>query len=138
MKINSALILDIVYPIGSYYWNNSLIDIDNVIGGHWERVKDKFVLAVGDTYTTSGATGGEATHTLTVNEIPEHNHPYNKGTTNVFETLFVSNDAQAGYGAASGSSGMKGGYASIGNTGGSQAHNNMPPYITAYCWKRIS
>ena len=43
------------------------------IGGTWEQIKDRFILAAGDTYA-SGSTGGEATHTLTVDEMPQHNH----------------------------------------------------------------
>lgn len=42
-------------------------------GGQWEQVKDVFILAAGDTYK-KGQTGGEATHVLTVDEMPAHKH----------------------------------------------------------------
>ena len=42
-------------------------------GTTWAKIKDRTILAAGDTYTT-GATGGSATHTLTVDEIPSHSH----------------------------------------------------------------
>lgn len=41
-----------------------------LFGGTWERIKDRFVLAAGDSYKT-GATGGEAEHELTLTELPE-------------------------------------------------------------------
>jgi microcystin-dependent protein len=69
-----------IYPVGSIYMSVNNIDPSVVFGGTWQQIKDKFLLASGDTYE-NGATGGEATHTLTVSEIPSHNHGYDKATT---------------------------------------------------------
>ena len=88
-------------------------------------------MAAGDTYA-NGTTGGEATHTLTVNEIPSHTHG--------------GSETGVSWGNATGNHyGLNGGMNSgpwhpspIGYTGGGQAHNNMPPYLTVYMWKRIS
>lgn len=66
-------LLDCVRPVGSYYWSDVDTDPGTLFGGTWERVKDRFILAAGDTYA-AGATGGEATHTLTVEEMPGHTH----------------------------------------------------------------
>ena len=44
------------FPIGSIYMNITNIDPSIYFGGVWERLKDRFLLAVGDTYTTAGAT----------------------------------------------------------------------------------
>ena len=72
--VSQSSLLDLIYPVGSYYWSSNSTNPGTIFGGTWEQIKDKFVLAVGDTYTTVDVTGGEATHTLTVNEIPNHNH----------------------------------------------------------------
>lgn len=65
--------IDDIYPIGSIYMNINNINPEIVFGGQWEQIQDKFLLAAGSTYT-GGDTGGEATHTLTVAEMPNHNH----------------------------------------------------------------
>ncbi|WP_405378414.1 phage baseplate protein [Phascolarctobacterium sp.] len=66
-------ILDFVYPVGSLYWSKNAADPSTLFGGTWERVKDTFILAAGDSYK-AGSTGGEASHTLTTNEMPSHGH----------------------------------------------------------------
>ena len=90
-----ALILDLAHPIGSYYWSADLTDPGELFGGTWERIKDRFILAAGDTYT-AGSTGGAASHTLTpagtigthsltVAELPAHSH--GRGTTEIVGNL---------------------------------------------------
>lgn len=98
-------------------------------GGDWEQIKDVFLLAAGDTYAV-GSIGGEAEHTLTVDEIPSHQHT-TKGamvsTSSSGSSVMRSNDlSQAGYT----------GYTSY--AGGGAAHNNMPPYMTVYMWRRVA
>lgn len=63
------------HPIGSLYWSSQSTDPGTLFGGTWTRIKDKFILAAGDTYT-NGATGGAATVTLTTNNMPSHTHGY--------------------------------------------------------------
>ena len=48
-------------------------DPGTLIGGTWERIKDKFLLSAGDTYT-AGSTGGSAKATL-----PSHTHTLGSG-----------------------------------------------------------
>lgn len=62
-----------LYPVGSIYMSVNSTNPSNYFGGTWEQIKDRFLLACGSTYS-NGSTGGETTHTLTVNEIPSHNH----------------------------------------------------------------
>lgn len=76
-NINQLLLS--VHPIGSLYWSSSSTSPASLFGGTWTQIKDKFVLAAGDTYA-AGATGGEATHLLTVAEMPSHDHGGKTGT----------------------------------------------------------
>lgn len=120
-------IVNLIYPIGSVYMSINSIEPSTLFGGTWEQLKDKFLLAAGDTYT-AGDTGGEATHTLTVDEIPPHTHQ-NKNSVRVVNgsAYYVPGLATSGYDVVT-----------TGSTGGGQAHNNMPPYLAVYMWKRIA
>ena len=129
--LTPTTLVNYIYPIGSYYWSSNSTNPGTIFGGTWEQIKDKFVLAVGDTYTAVDITGGEATHTLTVQEMPGHTH--------------ASGDSgHAAYGGASGDiqsgSGWKTALSQIqtSSRGGDKPHNNMPPYITAYCFHRTA
>lgn len=62
------------YPIGAYYISSSPTSPATLFGGTWVQVKDRMILAVGDTYKSAGLTGGSATTTLVLNNIPSHNH----------------------------------------------------------------
>ena len=103
------------YPIGSIYMSVMEVDPSKIFGGIWEQIEDVFLLGCGSKYK-NGATGGEASHQLTINEMPSHSH------------------AQRSRGATSNNNSI----GSTFNTGGNQAHNNMPPYLAVFIWKRIS
>lgn len=65
---------DLIYPVGSIYMNASKTDNPgNIIGDTWTQIQGKFLLGASPSYKI-GSTGGAATHTLTVNEIPKHSH----------------------------------------------------------------
>ena len=68
-----------VYPVGSIYINVNNVDPAEIFGGTWEQIKDKFLLACGDTYN-NGISGGSASNTLTTAEIPSHSHSYTRAT----------------------------------------------------------
>ena len=69
------MILDNSQPIGSIVIRTDNVNPSTIYGGTWEQIKDTFLLACGNTYS-NGATGGEATHTLTTQEMPTHNHTF--------------------------------------------------------------
>jgi microcystin-dependent protein len=107
-------------------------------GGTWERIKDRFLLAAGDSYT-AGDTGGEATHTLTTSEIPDLGtfvalnwSDQVHHTTGIFKNGGMkTQDRTAPAGTEMGENYIKA-------SGGEQAHNNMPPYQVVYIWKRTA
>lgn len=121
-------LLNLIYPVGSIYMSVQDVSPATFIGGTWERLKDRFLLGAGDTYT-AGNTGGEATHVLTINEMPSHTHKLDRGNYGNLrrEEIAYSN----GESVQSDSWGVQ-------NTGGGQAHNNMPPYLVVYMWKRTA
>ena len=127
-------IVNRLYPVGTYYWSSNATNPATLFGvGTWERVKDKFLLAAGDTYA-AGATGGEATHTLTADEMPSHNHAisYPNGG-GPYE------NAPIGYPSSSSTKKTWGAVMCYTeSTGADAAHNNMPPYTAAYCWHRTA
>ena len=61
------------YPVGAYYISSGSTSPEVLFGGTWERVQDRMILAAGSTYT-AGSTGGSATKTLSVANMPTHNH----------------------------------------------------------------
>ena len=123
----SPLTFDSVYPVGSIYMSVSATNPSTLFGGTWVQLKDRFLLGAGDTYTNN-TTGGEATHTLTVNEIPSHTHKQ-RYCTNDFGQEGTSGNWT--FARATGQTQMN-----TFSTGGGEAHNNMPPYLTVYMWKR--
>jgi hypothetical protein len=127
-----------VYPVGSIYMNIDNVNPSELFGGEWVKIEDTFLLGSGSSYAL-GSTGGEATHTLTVDEMPSHNHDglYYRNISSAF--AITLNHANIGYGLSWGASGGYGNAEIItGITGGSQPHNNMPPYISVNIWKRTA
>ena len=127
-------VIGMIYPVGSIYMSVNATSPASLFGGTWEQLKDRFLLAAGDTYA-AGSTGGEAEHTLTVDEMPSHTHsPLFFGSGDV---LGINAD---GYGTVrlKYESGASSTNISTAATGGSQPHNNMPPYLAVYAWKRIA
>ena len=127
---------DKIYPVGSIYISAADTSPSTLFGGTWEQIKDTFLLAAGDTYA-AGATGGEATHTLTVDEMPSHKH----GTTSWGGTLQpMSNKLAFGNVATTGDGNVStaDNFLGIKEAGNSQPHNNMPPYLAVYVWKRTA
>lgn len=124
---SSQKIRDFFYPVGSIYMSVNNTDPSTLFGGTWEQLTDRFLLAAGTTYV-AGDIGGEATHTLTTQEIPSHRHSVNPvgqagtGTSSYggVQLNAIFSDQYSGY------------------EGGGQAHNNMPPYLVVYMWKRTA
>lgn len=70
-----SLVVDLIYPVGSIYMSVASASPATLFGGTWEQLKDRFLLGAGDSYT-AGDTGGSASHTLTTDEMPSHNHTF--------------------------------------------------------------
>lgn len=128
-----SISFDDIYPVGSIYMSVNSTNPSNLFGGTWTQLKDRFLLGAGSTYT-NGSTGGEASHTLTVNEMPSHSHPQYV-TVSSGGSLSANCDYDS---YSSGNARKSAQNVSTGTTGGGNSHNNMPPYLVVYMWKRTS
>lgn len=124
-------------------------------GTTWEQLSDRFLIGAGNLYSLLEV-GGETEHTLTTEEIPSHTHKfqYSNGSQAyqqyVSNARYINNTPESNYwnfgtnidneGNSLRAQWANNGYEQgglVGNTGGSQAHNNMPPYLGVYIWRRI-
>lgn len=115
------------WPVGSIYMSMQATSPATLFGGTWVQMENRFLLGAGSGYV-AGATGGEAEHTLTGNEMPSHYH------------LLAMNQAGESEYWGPMCAAMQDGYM-VNMTkpaGGDQPHNNMPPYIAVYMWRRTA
>lgn len=149
-----------IYPVGAIYMSASSTSPASLFGGTWEQIQNRFLLAAGSSYT-AGKTGGAKTVTLTESQIPSHTHSVNLNTGNSGVHTHVVWKYASGNGNWAANpdgrnatttidSGMVMGIAdsagehnhaisgNTGSIGGGKAHNNMPPYLAVYVWKRTA
>jgi len=158
--LDKVLTFDDLYPVGSIYITTKtqatgVTSPAKMFGGTWERIKDCFLWASGDTTSityikdgtttteqlTVGSKGGEFNHKLVTSEMPSHNHcvRYGKNTT--------SGNPQGSFGAWSWYNNSFEQFSSAvtrlsinatqSSVGGNAVHNNMPPYMAVYVWERV-
>lgn len=154
-----AKIFETTFPIGTIFQTTIIGNPNTIIPGatnsEWEQITDRVLIGAGNTYPAESI-GGEATITLTKDQIPSHTHT--RGTMNI--TGVANSPAETYYGSPSGAFYLNGLGASVGghefnvlklgfdasrswtgetsSVGGNQPHNNIPPYYAVYIWKRIS
>lgn len=128
----SRSILDAFYPVGYILLLYSHADPNTMYpGSTWVRIENQFLWAT-TPGGTIGQTGGASTHTLTLEEIPNHDHTY--GVEAWAVKSFTSR-----WGGASGSTGAFVNEAQqLYARGGGKPHNNMPPYIQVSVWRRTA
>ena len=155
-------ILSAAYPIGSIYMtlNANITDPADVLDiGQWQRIQNTFLWAVGEnnySYSSGETTitipknevnfqGGEPSHQLTEKELAEHNHECENSSVFYWDTQ-CNHKGQVSTDGHSTPFDSQGGYKreselhnhTINNTGGSLAHNNMPPYLSVKMWIRVA
>lgn len=138
-KIKKIDLLNLVYPVGAIYMSVNATNPSTLLGGTWERIQDKFLLGASSTYS-AGSTGGEAKHTLTTAELPVHKHSGVNWTTYPlsFDTGTSSTKGFKPTATWQESGIVNASSFTTGNTGSGTAHNNMPPYLSVYIWKRTA
>lgn len=136
---SSVTVLPVKAPVGAIVWWSGAIDTIPV-GWHicdgtngTIDLQDKFILTAGATHEV-GETGGSEEVTLTVEQMPEHNHSVYTSSLNAKEDanshlvdVEIKRDVYHGY------------YSNVtGKTGSSEPHPNMPPYYTLYAIQKIA
>lgn len=106
-------------------------------GGTWELIGSGRTLIQSGSGYALGSTGGESSHTLTVDEMPSHNHNTAKNGQNQ-TGIGLNMDVFTTYQSETGISAGWYWYATTLSRGGSQPHNNMPPYLAVNFWKRTA
>lgn len=133
---NFINLLDIIYPVGSVYITFNETSPTDVIGGTWELLENTFLYSSSGTI---GEKGGESTHTLISDEIPEHAHAIRVavvwgGNAAAYRSVCTTNSPFWG-------GDIDGTYDSNNITsyiGANKPHNNMPPYITVHMYRRTA
>lgn len=156
-QINSVRknLLDIIYPIGSIYTSTNSTNPKNIWGGEWSPIEGQFLLGASSTYS-AGTTGGAATVTLTTEQMPAHDHGWKTLTGTVWNIPGQSATQEFSFSGILSSANKREGHGYTVNTttandgfvvnashqhntvGSGQAHDNMPPYLAVYMWKRTS
>ena len=132
-----ATFYEYVHTVGAVIFSfNDSFSPSALWGGSWSRVTNRFLIGSGGTYST-GVTGGETSVTLTVDQMPIHDHGVIDGDTRV----------TVGFSFGAGIPGVEiQSWSNVDNVGkviftdakgGNQSHNNMPPYRVAYIWYRV-
>lgn len=127
--VQSNINIDDIYPIGSIYMSVNSVGPQVLFGGQWEQIEDRFLLGAGVNYN-AGDMGGESEHILTTKEMPRHTHQvtyYLKIADDYGIDLLVGSKAAA----------VKTSDKVMEMAGENYPHNNMPPYLTVYIWKRV-
>ena len=124
-------ILGLVYPVGSIYMSINNVSPATLFGGKWVQIKGRFLLGASDVYKAN-TTGGEATHALTTDEMPNHQHSI------WFPNSGGEQSAEIGYPEAGSKNTYYAEASKTAGAGGGAAHNNMPPYLVVYMWRRLS
>lgn len=149
LNLAQQQMIETIYPVGSIYMSmNPTNPKDLFFCGEWEQIKGRFLLGTGtpsantDNYFGAmsgfewnagpGSTGGQDYHRLTIDEIPAHNHDILRPT--------YFNDEVTGAGDILGTNNLLTNSVrkSTEYAGSGAVHNNMPPYLAVYMWKRTS
>lgn len=122
------------FPVGSIYLAAGIEDPNTFRPGTWSKIAaGRMLIGAGtlgsDTYV-AGDEGGEARHTLTVDESPIHTHSWNYQLNG---TAGSNRAAVAGQASSEGAIGD-----ANDETGGDQPHENRPPYLAVNIWERIA
>lgn len=130
-----AAVVERDHPVGSLYISENATSPAELYGGTWERIEGKFIMGAGDTYP-AGSTGGSATKTIARTNLPHESIDvstmYKKGSEGLgFDIVSITYEH----------SDEDGSFSRTGRTaplGDGTPLNILPPYYSAYIWRRVA
>lgn len=137
MQINEKLLqnyTNLIMPVGTIraFYDND--DHSKFLNFEWERIatgKTLVGINSNDTdFNLIGKQGGEKTHTLTVAEMPSHNHRLKYADQGQGGTTYLP------YGATINTE-LGDDPSAVTMAGGNQPHNNLQPYLVVAYWRRV-
>lgn len=166
--VTNAQIVDLIYPVGSIYMSVNSTSPATLFGGTWEQLGGRFLLGADSSYSAGSTGGEKThtltteempshNHSGSTNTTGSHTHSFGNNeyihTTNDGDTGADGGDNITGdkykyprskssasyhHPSATNSSGNHSHSFSTSSAGGNSAHNNMPPYLAVYMWKRTA
>lgn len=135
MKINPKLLLDVIYPVGSYYeTSNASFNPNTAWGGTWVEDSKGRVLVGQDTndadFDTIGETGGSK-------YLQKHKHTEINWLADTSYPLSLNTGSTGGYAITNWSSGVGSGRIGT-NEAGTGESGNLQPYIVVKRWHRTA
>lgn len=124
------------HPVGSYYWSNDSTNPATLFGGTWEALPAGYTLiaqgsgsdSFGSYTYTAGQKYGERKHQLTTEEMPSHSHTLNRNSNTGTESwCLIDHQGMTRWQTGD-----------MGSAGGDHPHNNIPPVIASYAWRRTA
>ena len=115
-------LLNRVYPVGSIYMSAVNVSPASFLGGTWQAIEQGRMLMAAGSSWQAGTTGGAVYHTLTVQEMPAHDH-------SATETSAGAHTHEASTGSAGAHS-----HSGSTNNAGDHAHTRGSMNITGAFW----
>lgn len=126
-----------IFPIGSFFITQDDQNPSLILGfGSWERIENRMLIGAGDQYTV-GSEGGSSDVTLTVNNLPSHNHTastndvgahtHTRGTMDITGTFSLSKQLNANFNLTT----ATGAFSSLGQYGASNSIRNTADNATS-------
>lgn len=130
-----AAVVERDHPVGSLYISENATSPAELYGGTWERIEGSFIMGASGTYP-AGSTGGSATKTIAKTNLPNESIGvetlYTKGSEgSTFDVVKITYEHSDGSG-------------NFSNTGKTHPLGNgtpldiLPPYYSAYIWRRVA
>lgn len=129
------------YPVGSIYMSFDTTSPSTLFGGSWSQITNRFLYCVSSS-TTSGGTGGAASHSHTFNEYAKALITFNSNGSGLYMRKMTQGinwstnwGKSSGFGATAVTASFTSGAALA---GGTTSEDNLPPYYAIHAWRRTA